>query len=348
MPYVAEKVALHLVDKKHKILKRSKAAQSVAGLKEEVKKFLNEHVEMICSADEERSVWSAHFRKGSRVQGWYNDLTKEPEGDEKPADFLKVSRALAKRLYEVSPDRASPGLLMVLLFRLDDSEFLGLFKLDPFDEYMIELDDSNKDLFDFSVQDVEQALPRADSRRVLKCAVIRHPTRDDYDLKFRDKQNAREPAKYFREFLECPEWSSDRSQMQHVADIAKEYVEKKLKEKKLEPSELSRTVPALVERLEERKELVTADTVVETAREMGIVERKSDENELKDVMSKRLLDIHISGERVNFTRMAYQLPNDIVIKGPIADMKNLVHFSSLNGGFEFKVSCPGPFKVVYD
>jgi hypothetical protein len=341
MPYIVEELALHLVNrKKYPSAQCSNIVQSVAGLSDEVKNFLDEHVEMLCSCGKDDDTNSTNFEKNSVIKTWYDDLMANR------SDFLKVSQDLAQRLFEVSDDRTSPGLLMVLLFRskTPSRKFLGLFKLDPFEESLIQLDHSAQGLYAINVAKIMEALPRANSNRVLKCAVIRHPTSDEYDLKFRDNQSKGDPAQYFGKFLGCQVGPSEKTQVRKFI----KGIEKYLKEHK-SVVDWSTKAPALIGELARQSEPITFDTFKETVRNTGLFSGR-DEREVEEILSKKVKpgELYIPKESASFSNMAYNLSNDIVIRGPIDRMLDFVEITSQNGKVIFKIESDPDYKITYD
>jgi hypothetical protein len=341
MSYVVDQLAIHLVDrKKSKSARCSRAAQDVKTLPVEAINFLKAHIEEICTCAEGTKTRPAQFIEGSQVRDWYEQLIRNPE------NFLEASQSLARRLFDVSPKTASPGLLMVMLFRpkASSKKFLGMFKLDPSDEHLVRLDSSAKDQFAIDVEEIMQALPKAESDRVLKCAVVGHPTREDCDLKFRDNQSTYDPAQYFRDFLGCQIRPSERTQVRGVFHSIDSYAA----ENNLVPDWLQRA-PVFMDALARQPEPITFETLVETARSAAIFPGCS-ESDLREILGAEIEpeEVYLSQGSLALSKMAYHLPGGIVIRGPIAAMDALVSVSPLNGGFDFHITTAGQFKIIYE
>ena len=203
-----DKVALHLVDTSldGPILSKEEINLSSPDKAEDIKvlnDFFKGHIERIWLDKESQKTCAASFKESSDVRDFYAKII------ENRSQFFKHTCEMARQLYVASPNTASKGILMILLFSVgtESSPFLGLLKMDPGRKDTITLEEDNEGniLLDLAVRTIKQALPDPRGEKILKWAVIPHPSRRTFDLKVKDEQGGTDRAKYFMKFLGCEE-----------------------------------------------------------------------------------------------------------------------------------------------
>jgi hypothetical protein len=233
---------------------------------------------------------------------------------------------------------------MVLLFRSEATtkKFLGLFKLDPFRESLIKLDSSTAGLYALDVEEILQALPKANSNRVLKCAVVGHPTSKDYDLKFRDHQGGGETAQYFGEFLGCYIRSSDKKQMQKFFKSIEEYLQKNNKS-----AFWLEKAPVLISEFSRQARPLDFNDLVRTTQRVGVFPGHN------TTAVKKILGEKMKPEEVYFSKdfsgpktMTYSLPSGISINGPIGAMNDYVRIDPRGNNVTFRIRSTKNYRVT--
>jgi hypothetical protein len=266
------------------------------------------------------------------MRRYYEELVQDT------SQFFQRSRDLAQRLYDVSRGRrTSPGLLMVLWFRKtgDDRQFLGLFKMDPGRSHKITLrqDEIGNILLDLAVRHIEQALPDPNDR-VLKWAVIPHPTRPAFDVKVKDQETGADPAQYFMAFLGCEARPSEKQQVRSLLEALPTYAQEYHAEEDWEAA-----VRDVVEELEEEP-AITPEVVVEKIQELRVLDGFQEKAFRDKLAAFEVEDLYISSIVLRAAKVQYRLPSGIIIKGPRAPMESLVQVASLDGDIEFRIRTP--------
>lgn len=343
MEYVIERLAIHLVDKASQpraVL--SDVEVDMAAARQEVKDFLAEHISDIWNAREGNVTRSGIFLPDSPVKDCYEELMRDS------SRFLIRTRELAQRLYDVSPPIASAGLLLVLLFGLETEmgqqrKFLGIFKMDPSDDYKVILESPVEAQLSIDVQEISKALPDPGENRVLKCAIITHPERPDFHVKLRDNQGTIDPAIYFSTFLGCTSKPSEKAQAKAVFRVIDEYATRYHASEAWEAG-----VPSLVGALEGKPQPLRADDVIDSIREVGLFRDFRESDFRQELGSSPAADLAVSSRSIERAKIAYDLPSGIVIRGPVAAMKSAVSIESVPGGVEFRIRSTADYKVSYE
>jgi hypothetical protein len=143
----------------------------------------------------------------SRAQPLIDGILEHPEM------LFENSKKLAELLYQVSPNTASRGILVVILCREtnSDQEYVAIYKIKCEDEKVIKII-AGGNLPEITVEEVSNIL----FKELQKGALIPHPDKQHYDLKVTDLQSA-EPRKYFgTTFLGCTTKKSDELQIKKL------------------------------------------------------------------------------------------------------------------------------------
>lgn len=346
-----QRIAIHLVDKKDKTGTGPRYSSSVVDLDstsytEEqsgaIRAFLAAHVKRAWDAPEGGRTRAAQFEEMSQIRRSY-----EAPPDDK-VGFFDLSKAIADRLFKLSPGNASRGLLLVLRFTVPDAPqpFLGLFKLDPGDrdQIALERDESGQTLLQLAVEHIDEALPDP-GERVLKWALIPHPPvageQSRFELKLRDEQQAGDPAVYFERFLGCVVRPSAKQEIQEVFHVLADYGKEHHANQDWRPK-----LDKLVRNLSEGKEIVTPDVVARKV-EKAAVFTGFDESAFREKLAgSGAREMQVSPERFRRARIRYELPSGIVIQGPADAMEDHVKPVKKDGGYVIEVSTADYEKTV--
>ena len=316
--FTVNRIALHLINKKdnkldladHEIDLKAFNPTDLAA----VRIFFSGHLRLVWDAAEGNTIRAAKFLKASEIRKHYSDLKTGT------SQFLQQSRQMAESLFAIAPKNSSTGLLMALWLeaRDDNRPFLALFKMDPSRSDKIALlNRGDQLLLDLAVKHIDQALPEPGDR-VLKWAVTPHPTRQ-YDVKIKDSQSSTEPALYFMKFLGCEAQSTEKQQLNQLfKDVPLEAVDRLRQEIKQETSIDARVLSASVDRSKVltkfHKEVLSKNLATAEAKNIAMLPRT------------------ILGAKVG-----YRLANGIVIKGPLAAMRDVAIKSLGKNEVEFRI-----------
>lgn len=270
--------------------------------------FFGGHLARLWSAPENSKTRAARFLPNSTVKRLYEDVTANPD------HFFTRSCELAQRLYNVSSGRqASPGLIMAVLFRKDhDSrDFLALLKMDPGRVNRITLRQSEygEVLLDLAVQSIDQALPSVDDR-LLKWALIPHPTRPAFDVKVRDDQAGVDIAQYFMEFLGCEERKTEKEQLEDFFVAFPAYASENHAHQDWRAA-LQKVYKEL-----ETVPMINPQAVERTASTSGVLEGFDPGRFEQCLRDYEIDDLNIRASFLRGARRVIKLSNGIEIKGP--------------------------------
>ncbi|MFZ3149219.1 MAG: nucleoid-associated protein [Methanothrix sp.] len=329
--FVVDRVALHFIDTsledaklstKEINLKSSDRSEDIEVLDD----FFKGHLEKIWLDKESQKTCAATFKDASNIRDFYAKIIEDT------SQFFDCTCEMAQQLHLASPNTASKGILMVLLFSVagEPSQFLGLLKMDPGRKDAITLgeDKEGNVLLDLAVRTIKQALPDPQGEKILKWAVIPHPTRRTFQLKVKDEQGGIDRAKYFMKFLGCEERPSAIEQTQVLVDVLRDFAEEKL------PKSLDYKIPvnSIVEKIAESDTSITLASVVEAVKQSGNF-GKFDEEELKKKFEDaNAVDICIPPEKLRDMKIQYKLSNGITIKGPRGAMENYLKIETKDTG----------------
>lgn len=282
-----------------------------SGEREIIEDFLTSHLSRAWRLPESGRTRSARFQPDSLIGGVFNRL-----GTPGRDDFLADSHRIARRLVKVTPSRASRGLLMVLLFQRADVDYLGLFKFDPgtHDSIYLKEDDAGQMLLELAARRVEYELPQPGDR-VLKWAVIPHPTNEDFEIKLRDEQGDREPAFYFVDFLECRDYESGGWQAAQAIELVLQHSKEK---RRLQAARTGTTQVAT--NASHSQEAVTLPTLLEWLQESGLVREAELEAFKERIRSSRAADLRAQPEVFKRLRLTYELSTGIKISGTLLEV----------------------------
>jgi nucleoid-associated protein YejK len=329
--FAVDRVALHFVDTS---LEGPQLSTKEINLKsvdrsEDIKvldDFFKGHLEKIWLDKESKKTCAATFKESSEIRDFYAKIIGDPD------HFFKYTCEMAKQLYVASPNTASKGILMVLLFTVagESSQFLGLLKMDPGRKDAITLgeDKDGNVLLDLAVRTIKQVLPDPRGEKILKWAVIPHPSRHAYELKVKDEQGGTDRAKYFMKFLGCEERPSAIEQTQVMVNVLNDFAKENL------PKSLDYKIPVntIVEKIAESDTAITLSSIVESVKQSGTFD-KFDEDELeKKFEEANAKDICIPPEKLRDIKIQYTLSNGITIKGPRGAMENYLKIETKDNG----------------
>jgi hypothetical protein len=294
--------------------------------------FFSGHLNKVWLAREGRRTFAANFKSDAMSQH-YEALA------DGISSFFERSCQIARRLHTVSRSvPASTGLLMVLWLQVpgDKRPYLGLFKMDPGDAERITLplDEAGNLLLNLAVERIKRVLP--DPRdRVLKWAIIPHPSRANFDVKAKDEQGGADPAWYFMDFLDCKAVPSEKRQTKGLLRALTAYAQERHADEDWEPA-----VHGLLDELAEQP-VITPTVVTEAVERIKPFEGFEPEPFLTKLGDHKARELEVSPHELRSIQIEYELENEISIKGPRSVVENLVQVVPLDGEFEFRIRTPG-------
>jgi hypothetical protein len=195
-------------------------------------------------------------------------------------------------------------------------------------------------LLDLAVHHVELALPST-GERVLKWAILPHPTREGIDAKVHDEQGRADTARYFMKFLGCSGQSSEKVQALGLLEALPFVAETCHPGMVFQP-----VVMQVLDKLEDEP-LITPEVVLRKVEESGGLPNFKESVFRASLEDHKAADLKIPGKTLARTRVEYRLTNGITIRGPRAAVESLVQVRKLEaGGFEFLIQTPS-FKKKY-
>ena len=288
--------------------------------------FFKGHLEKIWLDKESKKTCAATFKVSSEIHKLFKDIVEDA------TQFFKCTCDMAQQLYDTSPNTASKGILMVLLFSVagEPSSFLGLLKMDPGRKDAITLgeDKDGNVLLDLAVRTIKQALPDPRGEKILKWAVIPHPSRRAFELKVKDEQGGSDRAKYFMKFLGCDERPSAIEQSQVMVDVLHDFA----KENLTKGLDYKIPVNSIVERIAESDTEITLDTVVKSVQQSGAFDRFDKDKLERKFEEADAKDICIPPEKLRDIKIQYKLTSGITIKGPRSAMESYLKIEKKDNG----------------
>lgn len=332
-----KEMAIHGVDKEKEEPELSENTIDISQLDKDTREYLEKHISGMWVCEESPRVRSAKFEDESLIRDGYTFLKSSRK------DFLEISRQFAQRLFDISPASSSPGWLFVILFTSSDKDngekdeepFLGLFKMNTVSERFATLDEKD---FNIRVEYIPYILPRTNGDRVVKCAIIRHPTRDDKDLKLRDNQG-NEPANYFLDFLGCRCVLSEERQIKRMINVLETYAGNCKAELRLEND-----IPAIFSDIEDGV-LINNDSFINAVQQSGIF-KEFNRDDFKKVVENKRCQFEIRNKCMNDGIITYYLPNGIVIEGRMNAMNTLIKKIPCHPNIRFEVTSPLNYHVA--
>ncbi len=328
MSFDIEHVALHLVDKEHKELTFSSQEILLNQFgkidREKILNFFGNHLESACNSREKKTLCSAMFNERSIIYDNYEAFLKDS------SQFFDCSKTITQHLYDVSHPRASRGVLIIILFKIDNlnNEFLGLFKMDPANEEKISLpkDDVGNILLNLAVNYLDQALPDPGDK-VLKWAIIPHPSRPHIDVLVKDEQGTDDVAAYFMDFLGCTSEPREDHQIEALYEATESYVKDHLKGK--DPFSTTYAIASKISEID--KEIISINDVTDAITESKIIpdfDKNAFEAELdKQNQSKTF---YVTPGKIRNARVVYKLANGIIIRGSISAVESSLKIEEKN------------------
>jgi hypothetical protein len=327
--FTVTNVALHLINKKEDELRFADHEIDRTAFRpvdnQAIDEFFDGHLKAIWDAPGSNTIRAANFLKTSKIKAQYTAIKTES------SPFLKESVNMAQALYDIAPKSSSAGLLMALWFtaRGKRRPFLALLKMDPGkSDKIIVRSKGDQLLLDLAVQHIEQALPDPEANnRVLKWAVTPHPTLG-YDVKIKDSQSTPDPAAYFMTFLGCEARKSERQQLAAVLGG-------------LSTAAVNRLIPQIgAASVDGRLSLGSiGKSNILTKSEIDVLERK--------VKAAGAEDLNVSSQAIENAKLIYRLSNDIVIRGPLLEMKRIQINPDGNNAVEFRIRA-NSYEEVYE
>ena len=341
--FSVERVALHLVDRQLPGPQFAEQEVDLAAFHrpedvEALQGFFSGHLNEVWMAQEGRRTRAASFTELADMRQYYEELLRDTP------QFFQRSRDMAQRLHDVSRGRrTSRGLLMVLWLRStgDERQFLGLFKMDPgrSDKITLRQDEVGNVLLDLAVRHIEQALPDPGDR-ILKWAVIPHPTRPAVEFKVKDQESGAAPAQYFMTFLGCEARPSEKQQARGILEALPTYAQEYHAEEDWETA-----VREVVEELEEEP-VITPEVVVEIIQELDVLDGFQEVAFRDKLVEFEAEELYVSSAILRAAKVQYRLPSGIIIKGPRAAMESLIQIVPMDGDIEFRIRTPS-YKKSY-
>ncbi|HSO27327.1 MAG TPA: nucleoid-associated protein [Anaerolineales bacterium] len=285
--------------------------------------FFGGHLARLWAAPENSKTRAARFLPNSVAERYFAEIVADP------GRFYTRSRDLAQRLYDVSSGRqASPGLLMIVLFRKDhDSrDFLALLKMDPGRVNRVALRQSEygEIMLDLAVQSIDQALPSVDDR-LLKWAVTPHPTRPAFDVKVRDDQAGADIAQYFMDFLGCEERKTEKEQLEDFFAAFPDYAAE------AHPAEDWNAALQTVYRDLEKAPLITPTAVEHTVAAAGVLPGFDPARFNQRLADYEIDDLNVRPNVLRNARRVIKLSNGIEIRGLREAMESAVEIVETPG-----------------
>lgn len=332
-----ERVAIHLVDREDAAGPRYSEDEVhwesyQQAERETIEEFLARHVRKAVDAVEGSQTRSAEFNAGSEAKRMYDRIRKDP------GTFFGHSRDVARLLYDASPRSASPGLLLVLWFTVENDErpFLGLFKLDPGQRDQVVLErDKGQILLRLAVEHIELALPNPEDQ-VLKWALIPHPAQAPVtDLKIRDEQQTgADPAIYFSSFLGCRPRPTAKQQVRNLFKAIEDYGSAFHSGQKWEAR-----VGQLVTKLAGQPS-VTSEVVIESVKAAKVFSGFQEDAFKERLRAAQEGTLRVDPQALEGMKIRYDFPSGIILQGPAAAVTQLVEIRKVAGGWEFCVRTP--------
>jgi hypothetical protein len=288
-------------------------------------RFLVGHLENIWLDKESQKTCAAGFTDSSNMRQNYEIISQDE------SQFFACTCDMARELLKVSPPNASKGLLMVLLFKANgaDMPVLGLLKMDPSRKDSISLleDEDGNVLLDLAVRTINQKLPDP-ADKVLKWAVIPHPTRPTFDAKLKDKQGGSDPAKYFLKFLGVEEKLSAIEETNILDNTMNDYF------KCCIPQEIDSRVivRSVIDLLAEGEVAATLDSVSDAVEKTSLIEEFDKADFRRKLTDAQIPDLCVPSEKIKSMKVQYNLPNGIVIKGPREAMDDYISIEPKDDG----------------
>jgi nucleoid-associated protein YejK len=332
--YIVERVVLHMVDRETTEPGLATGEIDLEAFdrpqdKEVLQGFFSGHLNRAWRTKEGRRTFAAKVDQSSAICQYYDELSRDA------SSFFDRSCDIARRLHKSSQRRrASRGLLMVLWFKVpeDDRPFLGLLKMDPDRDERVTLqqDKAGNVLLRLAVQYIEQALP--DPRdRVLKWAIMPHPTRRAFQVKAKDEESGSDPAQYFMDFLDCKRGLSEKRQTESLLNILSTYAWEKYANVDWEPA-----VNTLIQELGDEP-IITPDVVVKKIEKTGVFGEFQEDDFRERLAALEVKDLCISSTSLRTVKVEYRLSSGITIKGSREEMSNLVQIVEIDGEAEFRI-----------
>jgi hypothetical protein len=332
--YTVERVALHMVDRETAEPGLATGEIDLEAFdrprdEEVLQGFFSGHLNKAWETKEGRRTFAARLDQSSALCQYYEELSKNA------SSFFDCSCDLARRLHKSSQRRrASRGLLMVLWLKVPEDErpFLGLFKMDPgpSERVTLQQDESGNVLLRLAVQYIEQALP--DPRdRVLKWAIIPHPTRRAFQVKAKDQEAGSDPAQYFVDFLDCKCRPSEKGHTESLLNTLLAYARERHADEDWEPA-----MNSLIQELGDEP-VITPGVVVKKIEETGVFEEFQENTFREKLAIFEAEDLCISSSSLRTIKIQYTLPSGIIIRGPREEMNNLVQIVESDGETEFRI-----------
>jgi len=313
-------VALHLINKKDDQLKFSDHEIDLTAFRpadnQAIDEFFDGHLKAIWEAPESNTVRTATFLKKSSIKAQYTAINTAH------SPFLTESVNMAQALFDVAPKSSSAGLLMALWVTAPRKRrpFLALLKMDPGkSDKIVVPSKGNQLLLDLAVQHIEQALPDpGPNNRVLKWAVTPHPSLEE-DVKIKDSQSTPDPAVYFMNFLGCEARKSERQQL----------------------DDFLRGLPkAIVNRLVPQIDAASVDGRVslDSINQSNILTKPQMAALEQNLKTAGAEDLKLPSQVIENAKLIYRLSNDVVIRGPLLEMKRIQINSIGNNAVEFRIT----------
>ena len=215
------KVIVHVIDV-HTDSQAQKSQQDIdiSIIDPKVCEFINEHIG--CSIKNNESRLSRFDQRGTNVQVLINEIIQDPE-----QKFINNTQILADTLFAVTPQTASPGCIVVVLYNNSHEDLLAIIKLDKGEAVSYEFVNGS-----YGLVVAGNALPIASkSSKLHKFAVARDTdtiTDQEWDNKpgliVLDKQVASFSLFFYKQFLAAEFLLTDEHKSEKLILGLKQYL----------------------------------------------------------------------------------------------------------------------------
>ena len=161
---------------------------------------------------------------------------------------------------------------------------------------------------------VEYELPQPGDR-VLKWAVMPHPTNEEFEIKLRDEQGDREPAFYFIDFLECRDYASGGWQAAQAIELVLQHSKEK---RRLQAARKGATQVAT--NASHSQEAVTLPTLLEWIKDSGLVREAELDAFEERIRSSPAAGLRARPEMFKRLRLTYELSTGIKVSGTLLEV----------------------------
>ncbi|WP_175425098.1 nucleoid-associated protein [Paenibacillus nuruki] len=250
------KVIVHVIDKQQSKPFFSQNDIELENMDEEVTSFIMNHI--VASIDNNESKVAKFINKNTDVQNYANRIIKDAENQ-----FVRSSQLIAQSLYKATPNNATTGCIVIVLYKETTSteEFLALIKLDKNDAIFYE---QNIISGNYELVYKGSTLPSPSKRnKLLKFATLRNTetiTDNQLDEKpslvILDKQVKDFSRFFYQTFLSAEFLLTDEHKSEILLDGVKSFLKNSIDYK---PSEQKSVLNAFIRKLENEEQFTVEE-----------------------------------------------------------------------------------------